>query len=58
MDVEIFIKKVKPEITECRILQVEETVNESDMRECEQKEQFKLQRLVNFIVIDVGKNIG
>jgi hypothetical protein len=39
MDVEIFIKKVKPEITECRILQVEETVNESDMRECEKNEE-------------------
>ena len=39
MDVEIFIKKVKPEITECRILQVEETVNESDIRECEKNEE-------------------
>lgn len=39
MDVEIFIKKVKPEITECRVLQLEEAANESDAQESEKKEE-------------------
>ena len=39
MDVEIFIKKVKPDIKECTNLKVEQTVNESDIRECEKNEE-------------------
>lgn len=37
MEEEIFIKKIKPEITECRILQLEE-VEEKDVEESEVKE--------------------
>lgn len=39
MDEEIFIKKVKPEITECRILQIEDVENEREMQECEKEDK-------------------
>ena len=37
MKEEIFIKKIKPEITECRILQLDE-LEEKDVEESEAKE--------------------